>query len=117
MVPLHPQDHRLHGPVRRGVRVLHAAQATPSAPVAGSHHASATTGLCSTSQSLFYILTISLHPPILHYNLVQVWLATLLSFVVVTVAYALLTRHSWSTDPSFAFVDSECSYNFCHHCC
>ena len=45
------------------------------------------------------------------------WLATLLSFVVVTVAYALLTRHSWSTDPSFAFVDSECAYNLCHHCC
>ena len=60
---------------------------------------------------MFYVLTISLHLPIIHYNLVQVWLATLLSFVVVTVAYALLTRHSWSKDPSFAFVDSECSYN------
>ena len=67
--------------------------------------------------NLFYVLTISLHLPIIHYNLVQVWLATLLSFVVVTVAYALLTRHSWSTDPSFAFVDSKCSYNLCHHCC
>ena len=66
---------------------------------------------------MFYVLTISLHLPIIHYNLVQVWLATLLSFVVVTVAYALLTRHSWSKDPSFAFVDSECSYNLCHLCC
>ena len=40
----------------------------------------------------------------------QVWLATLLSFVIVTVTYALLTRQEgWGKDPRFGFVDSECS--------
>ena len=37
----------------------------------------------------------------------KVWLATLLSLVIVTVTYALLTKHKWSKDPRFAFIDSE----------
>ena len=37
----------------------------------------------------------------------KVWLATLLSLVIVTVTYALLTKHKWSKDSGFAFVDSE----------
>ena len=65
-------------------------------------------------------LTTPLQPPVCTvYNMqrfsyfnqiIQVWLATMLSFVIVTVTYALLTRQSWSKDPRFAFVDSISSF-------
>ena len=39
--------------------------------------------------------------------LFQVWLATLLSLVVVTLTFALLTQPGWSRDPKFGFIDSK----------
>ena len=37
----------------------------------------------------------------------QVWLATLLFLVIVTLTFALLTRPGWSKEPKFGFIDSK----------
>ena len=108
------QAHRLHWPIRHRVRLLHGIQASTPAPVAGTHHAPPTTSL-SSLPSLSLSSSLSLSLSLSSYSLpstkiVKVWLATLLSFVIVTVAYALLTRHRWSKDPRFAFVDSEYTF-------
>ena len=97
------QDYRLHGSLWYWVRMLHDFEATTVASVAGVHYASPAPSLFTACPfACFFQLSTNLS--------LQVWLATLLSFVIVTVTYALLTRQEgWGKDPRFGFVDSECS--------
>ena len=63
-------------------------------------------------------LTTPLQPPVCIFFLfehfcvdlfatLKVWLATLLSLVIVNIAFALLTQPDWSKEPKFGFIDSK----------